>query len=260
MGTVDRNINHLGPVLGPPYPFLLAVCMGQVEGYSCEYKFGHNREVVAAYETVWEGGDDIAYLSAAEKVVVSSTTATDTGAGTGARTIQLYGLDDDYSAVNETITLNGTTDVTSTNSYLRVHRMIVRSAGSQEQNEEAISAVAIDSSSLQGVIAAGDNQTMQCAYTVPKDCACTILGMDMSVANNDDMTLRIEARPEGEVFQVKAQFDVNETLHRINFLTDFVFDEKTDIRVRAIRNSGSGLKEVSAGLNLLLVPKTHKVT
>lgn len=63
-------------------------------------------------------------------MTVSSSSANDTSAGTGARTIVVQGLDADYNEVTETVTLNGQTAVTMTASLLRVNYAYVATAGS----------------------------------------------------------------------------------------------------------------------------------
>jgi hypothetical protein len=72
----------------------------------------------------------IPFPPAALQMTVSSTSANDTSAGTGARTIVVQGLDADYNEVTEIVTLNGQTAVTMTASLLRVNYAYVATAGS----------------------------------------------------------------------------------------------------------------------------------
>lgn len=72
--------------------------------------------------------------SSAATLSVSSSNANDTSAGTGLRTFQLYGLDGSDSPVNEIITLNGTTAVTTTNSYKRITKTVALTTGSLYSN------------------------------------------------------------------------------------------------------------------------------
>lgn len=67
---------------------------------------------------------------------IASTSALDTSAGTGARTMTIEGLDENYREMPlETITLNGTTPVNSTAQYFRINRMTVITAGSTRINQ-----------------------------------------------------------------------------------------------------------------------------
>ncbi len=67
---------------------------------------------------------------------VASTSALDTAAGTGARTMTIEGLDENYAELPlETITLNGTTPVNSTVQYFRINRLTIITAGSTRANQ-----------------------------------------------------------------------------------------------------------------------------
>jgi hypothetical protein len=68
---------------------------------------------------------------AAYQLDISSSSAADVAAsGTGARTIDIYGLDKDFNPLKETIALNGQTKVTTVNSFRRVFEIVVATAGS----------------------------------------------------------------------------------------------------------------------------------
>jgi hypothetical protein len=61
---------------------------------------------------------------------VSSSDANDTAAGTGARTVYVAGLDANYNEIEEVVTLNGQTDVLTTQSFLHINNAYVATAGS----------------------------------------------------------------------------------------------------------------------------------
>ena len=123
-----REVSSISRV-GTSEPFELQVARGQIAYHKPLFKFGNNPTVGDSTETIWSQGGLYSYLSAATVLKVSSSSANDTSAGTGARTVQLYGLDADYNEINEAVTLNGQTAVNTTNEFLRINRMIVRSAG-----------------------------------------------------------------------------------------------------------------------------------
>lgn len=64
----------------------------------------------------------------------SSSNAADAAAGTGARTVEVYGLDKDWNPVTETITLNGQTKVTGTQTFRRVFALYTQTAGTGRFN------------------------------------------------------------------------------------------------------------------------------
>lgn len=65
---------------------------------------------------------------------ITSSSALDTVAGTGARTLILYGLDHDYNPLVETINLAGQTKITTVNSFRRLFAAYVTIAGTGEVN------------------------------------------------------------------------------------------------------------------------------
>jgi hypothetical protein len=87
-------------------------------------------------------------LSAAETVDIVSTSADDAAAGTGARSVKLYGLDGSYNAQTETVALNGTATVTSSSSFIVVYRMEVVVVGSGGTNAGTITADTTTSSKI----------------------------------------------------------------------------------------------------------------
>lgn len=88
---------------------------------------------------------------------LTSTSANDDGdpVGTGARTVEVFGLTDwDTAEVSETVTMNGLTNAPTTNAYVIIHRMIVRTWGSAGPNFGDISATAVTDNSVTAMILA----------------------------------------------------------------------------------------------------------
>jgi hypothetical protein len=111
-------------------PFELQVSRGQIQGHRNVTVFGFNPDVDQTQVSVWPLQSLITFPASALQMKVSSTSANDTSAGTGARTVVVQGLDADYNEVTETVTLNGQTAVTMTASLLRVNYAYVATAGS----------------------------------------------------------------------------------------------------------------------------------
>jgi hypothetical protein len=69
-------------------------------------------------------------FDAAYQLDISSSSAADLAAtGTGARTLDIYGLDKDFNPLKETISLNGQTKITTVNAFRRVFEAVIVSAG-----------------------------------------------------------------------------------------------------------------------------------
>lgn len=111
-------------------PFELQVARGQITNHTSVTVFGYNSDIDTAIETVWPYGGILSFPSTALQMSVSSDSADDTSAGTGARTIYISGLNANHNTVSETVTMNGQTAVLTANSYLHINECYVATAGS----------------------------------------------------------------------------------------------------------------------------------
>lgn len=143
-------------------PFDLQVSRGQVDGHTPIQIFGYSVAVGAtAFGPLWEGltssGGTYAYPSSAAQLVLVSDSASDTSA----LSVKIDGLDANYAPLSETIAMNGTTNVTTTNSFLRIN-LISTTNGVNVGN-----ITAKISTTTYAKINAGIGQTQMSIYTVP---------------------------------------------------------------------------------------------
>lgn len=117
-------------IQGKNEPFELQVARGFIEGHRTVTVFGYNGDVDTSEVTVWPLPSIITHPAAALQMKVSSTSADDTSAGTGARTVVIQGLDANYVEISETVTLNGQTEVLTAQSFLRINYAYVATVGS----------------------------------------------------------------------------------------------------------------------------------
>lgn len=237
----------------------LAGPLGVYRGWLIENKFAANPAVGTSLEDVWNEGGTEVYLSSAETMDIVSTDGADKGtptAGTGARTVKIFGLDNNYDLIDETVTLDGTNPVTTVNSYLRVHRLIVTSAGTGGQNAGDITATASTAASVHAKISIGDNQTLKSQYTVPNGYYMLANDFFASCAKNDQAEVRVEVRPLNEVFQVKFVFQLFQQAEEFQFNPSRLVAPKTDIRVRA-KNIGGTTISLTAAYDFYLVPEAQ---
>lgn len=108
--------------------FWIRVARDQITEYSEIHKFGTNENVGTTFVPISRGGVFQTPTSGQSLEVVSSD-ANDTAAGTGARTVTVYGLDSNWLDTEETVSLNGTTAVALTTSFTRVFGMYVITSG-----------------------------------------------------------------------------------------------------------------------------------
>lgn len=131
-------------------------------------KFGRNPLITSnTTEDIWDGGGTWVAPTQARVHNIVSSSANDAAAGTGARTIRIYGLDASWNAQSEAVTLNGVTPVATTGSYTRIFRMNCTSWGSGQTNAGDITATAVTDATVTAQISTGNNQTLMAIYTVP---------------------------------------------------------------------------------------------
>jgi len=236
----------------------LAVALGEVPGHSLEFKFGYNSAVSSTEETIWFAGGVYAYPAAATVMTVSSDDANDTSDGTGARTVEIFGLDGNYEKASETITLSGLTEVSTTNSYLRVFRAIVRSSGSGNTNAGQIyvgtGTVTLGvPANIYTTIGDIEGQTLQALYTVPANHTAYMYQLSASMFGNANVfvTVRLMMREFGEILVTKDKFTVSRGEVLVPHDWPVKIPEKTDIEVRG-KSSGADV-DCSAAFGLVLV-------
>jgi len=152
------------------------VAVGQIKGARDERLWGKCAPSTS-FVDIWPQASVRTLPTVAVKFGFSSASANDTSAGTGARTIVATMLDSNFQEIEETITLNGQTKVESSGLYLRLQKMVVKTAGSGGVNAGIIYAydtsdtvsggVPQTASKIFGHMAAGDNITQMGMYTVP---------------------------------------------------------------------------------------------
>lgn len=236
-----------------PIPFEYQVTLGQFPRYENRNKFGYNNNVGTSQEEIWNVGGVEAYLSTAETMNIASTSTDDDGdpAGTGAQTLIISGLDNNWVEIEEEVTLNGTSNVTTTNSFLRVLRLIVTAAGSTGSNVGTITATASSAGSVHAQINPTDNQTLKINFPIPAGKYGVITHSEIGCAKSDDCEIRFKVRPFGEVFQTKRLLNFFQNTVSFSNFIPILLPPKCDVTITAL--SGAGGVKVSANIDYVLI-------
>jgi len=235
-------------------PFYLEVQQGKIPGYSMINKFGYNSSIGSgSFETIWETGNNYPWQSTAVTVDVVSDDTNDDVAGTGARTLRIQGLDGSYNLAEETVDMDGTTTVTTTQTFLRVFRMSVETAGSSGNNEGTITVTYTGGSDVAATISPGNGQTLMCLYTIPAGYTGYLLSIDVSSGKDQEMDFKFIQRDNSianAAFQTKQFLNVRGGQTTVIFNAINVIPQKSDIYVSGNASSNSS---ASASFDLLLV-------
>lgn len=151
-------------------PFVSAVA-GTVPGLEAKRAWGRNDDVdtATAPETVWIDGGLYPFSSLSTDVGlrISSSSAADTAAGTGARTIVIEGLaTPEWVEQTEEITMNGTSTVNSAMEWRRINKVYVKNVGSGGVNAGAITVVTSLGATLVARIVAGAGESQAAVFSV----------------------------------------------------------------------------------------------
>jgi len=171
---VTHNVLNLGtdddPILvNSSSTLAFDVARGAYPGSRTRFFIGHNDDVgiSSSPEDVWNNGGTISWATQAEKMNIVSSSTDDDDGGTGARTFKIFGLDKDFKWLEDTVTLNGDTNVLTENEFLRVNCMRVITAGNAKHNVGQISATQETSGILMGIVAATESACHDGRFTVP---------------------------------------------------------------------------------------------
>ena len=224
----------------------LAIARGFTKGHRALYKFGYNPDVNGEEETVWAQGGDFPYPTSAVTMFVSSTSANDANGGTGANSILIQGLDENYDEIEETVFLNGQTQVATQLAYLRVYRAFVTLAGTGGTSGGTIyvgssgATGGVPNTTVYSNLSFG-NQTQIAAYTVPAGYTLYLDDINFTAAlsqANKTATCSFVSRTFGSnVFRTRLinVLQSNQLIAKFEYPQPFT--EKTDLECRVSTNT-----------------------
>lgn len=250
--------------------YQLETSKGLYPKHEAVYKFGFNPVVKNTEELIWYHSGAYVYPDQnGQKIYISSTDANDTAAGTGARTVQIQGLDANYDQVDEIVSLAGQAQVESSLDYIRVHRVRVESTGTSNDSEGTI--YAADSGSSAGVPTGnvyanlgGGNQSLLALYTVPRNHTLYLDDVNFGAGistGNVFATVRFNIRSftegEGDAFRTVYINTVQSASLVYKFEYPLALPEKTDIQMTAEISSNVD-SSISASFQGVLVDETDR--
>lgn len=188
---LHNAIEQIANAIGDPLDFNTEVAKGNVEGHELIFIQGINSDVdPVVAENLWDAGGVIVYPTAGEQWEVLSTSINDTAGGTGARSVLVEFLDDQYAVQTELVALNGTTPVlfNGTNAF-RGRLATVAEAGSLNFNDGKITFRSVATQDPRLVIGANSNASLHGFYTVPLGKTAFLLYLHASLGKNKDANI-----------------------------------------------------------------------
>jgi hypothetical protein len=152
----------------------IAVSRGLISGVATKSITGYNASASTTLEPVWAASNPTyPYPTGAITAQIASSSALDTSAGTGARTVLVNYLTTSFVDTNVVMTLNGVTPVTIAADVFRVNMVVVLTAGTGAANAGALwvgsgaFSTATGFANTLSKIEIGENVAQQLIYTVP---------------------------------------------------------------------------------------------
>lgn len=184
---------------------------------------GGTRRVISSTGTLNFFPDDFS-----QQITVSSSDSADESTGLGVQTLTITGLSTTGARLSETITMNGTTNVTTINSFSAVNQLRAATTGGNRRNSGDITIVSPSSTGLE--ISATEvslSSTLQAGvsngliYAVPNGSSAYILGVEFDISN---VTQNSTVKVSGYMTQTDV---ANSPVQRI-FGNNFLFPNIND--------------------------------
>lgn len=214
---------------------LLAVSAGHFEDAQAVNIFGVNPIVGTSYETIWDYGGLYSYPATAATLSAVSSSASDTMA------VLIQGLDAGYWPIQEIVTLDGTTSVSTTKAFLRVNSAVILSG------ENAGNITITNDGTVLGYISIGKGLTQACNFTVPAGHSLYLYRIDLTsgtVNGNKYLTYRnVTKTHTGRTLRVaEATWQTGE--QSFDRQLPFRIAEKTDFQFEAKSSSGDNIVSI----------------
>lgn len=227
------SITHYPPAIETPYELLVA--QGKVTGVSSVNIYGTQSTVGSTFIPVWENATAYTYPASAIQMTLYSSSASDT-----AVSVRIDGLNSLYAPISEVVVLtNGTTGVTTVNSFLRINSMnVLMSSSNNPVGTLYLSNAAKTVTYAQ--IAIGTGRTQMTVYTVPAGYTFYLerVGAYTSAGPNKTTYYRATTvSPTGIVSQVLTTPFVESYI--VDRVVPRPYPEKTDIQYQASSDATS---------------------
>lgn len=247
-------------VVTDPY---LDEASGGHAGRSVVSKFGANPDVGAgSTEDIWaNGGLYTGFLQAASAVrIKAGGDSNDTAAGTGARSVVIVGLNENWEEAEEEVaTAGASASGATTTTFVRVFRAYITDVGVYGgQNADDI-VIETTGGAVMANIVASMGQTQMAIYTVPANKQAYIRRLSVSVEANKPTTVNFFQRRNADV--VSTPFQGTRLFFSFAGLADYAsehmdayigpFPPKTDIWAQATGPTGGAA--ISATMDIILV-------
>ena len=242
--------------ISSPQDFKVAALIGLVQGVSQLAVLGRAFNIQTAEPPFTIGAGNVLQLFAAaeESWEIVSSSASDTAAGTGARTVLIQYLDGDYVSQQLTVTLNGLTAVPIASDCFRHQSSIVLTVGSTLSNVGQLTVRVAGGGATRAVALATHCSTRQASFTIPATHKAYIQSTAFTLGKVSGLgaigSIAAMVRdPTGPV-RLGQEFTIGEPGISLTFPSGLTLPEKTTLeyRVTDVSANGTDVSVITAGL------------
>lgn len=212
---------------------LFDIVLGNVEGFELISIPGESVEVGDAFQNLTPTGGLQEFPTSAETWEILSTDANDALAGTGAQTVAIVSLDDNYVERVTTVSLDGITPVILANTHFRTRDATVLTAGSDTSNTNIGDLIIrVSGGGTERMrIPSGVGDCKSLIYTVPLGKTIFAQNFVFFCAKNRDGTIKPRVTAFGGATIESAQISTYQNGQSTPITAPIRLEEKTDIMI-----------------------------
>jgi hypothetical protein len=237
-------------------PWEIQVARGKVADVSQVNIFAFSDNVKTTFYTLWEltGTTQYAFPASAVTMTLASTSASDNTRAT----VLINGLDSSWNLLSETVTLNGTSNVTTTNQFLRINNMIMTSTGTGQTTNVGV-ITAKNGGVTYAEINVGIGRTQAAIYSVPNGYTVYLTSINAfsgDASSSNFINYRVKSTNNTQTNPVTLTVLQTTWDSRYQVIRDnpFPYTQKTDVQWQFSANSGT--QSVGLILQAVLISNT----
>lgn len=231
--------------------YKINIGLGLARGVMRVNAYGKNTLVGTGEESLTELGGLYTYTTSGVLHYISSADDTDT------QEYEIHGLDEKKRLQTVTVTAVGQTQTAIPNLWYRI--FYVKNKGTTDsagvvyvyENDTVTAGVPQTLTKIRAKIIVGENKSTQAIYTIPLGYRGLLTKVDFTSGKNQDTDVHLHSRIDGEVFALEYEADIYRGVVGREYDLFPVFEEGTDLELRAHLDAGEN--PVSGSFDLLLI-------
>lgn len=214
---------------------IIDIASGNYPGASSIFVHGFNSSFAnGVEESFWQGSSLYpwttwdSYAGTGTTLNVVSSNAGDT------QTVLINGLDENFEVLTESVTLTGTTPVTTTGTFMRTNSLQITAGAS---NAGTITVVPTGSAVVVDQISPGFGASQNAQYTIPAGYTGYVMQGSAQIGKGQDGTAYFKVRPYGAAFSTQFVILLYQDTFQYEFSVPFVVPEKSDLDLTMVASS-----------------------